>query len=147
MKIPVDWRRKFESGALLCSHSAICSFLLLPESKNPICLQGGHIRKMHVNPSLQYCLWLILTVALSEWSFLWVTTAKFVLPSEYQLALGSWGRRRSSSDPTLEQTWEIEAKQKRKRNHITRCPGFDWDRVNFPPSSCCVLVLVQEEWW
>jgi len=25
------------------------------------------------------------------------------------------------------------------------CPGFGWDRVNFPPSSCCVLDLVPEE--
>jgi len=22
------------------------------------------------------------------------------------------------------------------------CPGFSWNRVNFPPSSCCVLDLV-----
>jgi len=22
------------------------------------------------------------------------------------------------------------------------CLGFDWDRVNFPPSSCCVMDLV-----
>jgi len=25
------------------------------------------------------------------------------------------------------------------------CPGFGWDRVNFPLSSCCVLDLVPEE--
>jgi len=26
-----------------------------------------------------------------------------------------------------------------------RCPGFGWDRVSFPPSSCCVLDLEWEE--
>jgi len=25
---------------------------------------------------------------------------------------------------------------------LTCCPGFSWDRVNFLPSSCCVLYLV-----
>jgi len=25
------------------------------------------------------------------------------------------------------------------------CPGFGWDRVNFPPSICCVLDLAGEE--
>ena len=27
------------------------------------------------------------------------------------------------------------------------CPGFGWDGVNFPPSSCCVLDLVRDECW
>ena len=27
------------------------------------------------------------------------------------------------------------------------CPGFGWDRVNFPPGSCCVSDLVPEECW
>jgi len=26
-------------------------------------------------------------------------------------------------------------------------PGFGWERVNFSPSSCCVLDLVGEECW
>ena len=29
----------------------------------------------------------------------------------------------------------------------TCCPGFSWDRANFPPSSCSVLDLVPEECW
>ena len=27
------------------------------------------------------------------------------------------------------------------------CPGFGWDRVNVPPSSCCVLDLVGKDYW
>jgi len=30
-------------------------------------------------------------------------------------------------------------------NFMNGCPGFSRDRVNFPPSSCYVLDLVQEE--
>jgi len=26
-------------------------------------------------------------------------------------------------------------------------PGFGWYRVIFPPSSCCVFDLIQEECW
>jgi len=29
--------------------------------------------------------------------------------------------------------------------YLNFCPGFGWDGVNFPPRSCCVLDLVQEE--
>ena len=37
-------------------------------------------------------------------------------------------------------------KSYKKRNHRTgTCPGFGWKRVNFAPSSCCVLDFVQEE--
>jgi len=34
-----------------------------------------------------------------------------------------------------------------KKSFFTRCPGFSWHGVNFPPSSCYVLDLVQEEFW
>jgi len=30
-------------------------------------------------------------------------------------------------------------------SEISMCPGFRWGRVNFPPSSCCVLDLVGEK--
>jgi len=32
-----------------------------------------------------------------------------------------------------------------RKPSIVGCPGFSWDRVNFPPDCCCVLDLVQEE--
>jgi len=31
------------------------------------------------------------------------------------------------------------------RRRVIKFPGFSWDRVNFLPSSCCVLDLVWEE--
>jgi len=34
--------------------------------------------------------------------------------------------------------------QKPEKNQA-KCPGFGWDRVNFPLSSCCILDLVEEE--
>ena len=39
-----------------------------------------------------------------------------------------------TSEPKLKAHWRAEP-----------CPGFSWDRVNFPPSSSCVLDLVWEE--
>jgi len=34
---------------------------------------------------------------------------------------------------------------KKLTSYLTKhCLGFGWDRVNFPPSSCCVLDLVGE---
>ena len=32
-------------------------------------------------------------------------------------------------------------------SHLCRCPGFGWHRVNFPPSSCCGLDLVEKACW
>ena len=30
---------------------------------------------------------------------------------------------------------------------LFHCPGFGWDRGNFPSSSCCVLNLIREKCW
>jgi len=51
----------------------------------------------------------------------------------------------NSSLPAPEGAYKKAAEGLFTRAYSDRCPGFSWDRVNFSPSSCCVLDLVPEE--
>jgi len=60
---------------------------------------------------------------------------------------GGWSVRTSFSSAIVEGSGEERLGKKKfkkrgKKGRLAGCPGFSWDRVNFPPSSCCVLDLV-----
>jgi len=56
------------------------------------------------------------------------------------------GARRSAKNLVTPQCYTSALPVLPSKGEKRDCPDFGWDTVNFPPSSCCVLDLVGEEY-